>query len=197
MLPFFQQLEQADQDVTLAINQLSSPFTDGLWAFFSDKLVWIPLYVLIAILLFVKLGWKKALIALLAAGLTIAVADQFSGLVKDWADRLRPCWDERMTSRGLNVLEGRGGKYGFFSSHASNAIGLALCTLGCLRMAGKPIFLRIYGSVMVIWAFMVGISRIFVGKHFLGDVIVGLAAGALIGWLISRLARLAASKAGL
>ena len=34
------------------------------------------------------------------------------------------------------------------------------------------------------WVLLVGLSRVFVGKHFLGDVIVGLAAGVLTGWLV-------------
>ena len=40
---------------------------------------------------------------------------------------------------------------------------------------------------MLIWAFLVAISRIFVGKHFLGDVIVGIIVGICIGLIISRL----------
>jgi undecaprenyl-diphosphatase len=41
---------------------------------------------------------------------------------------------------------------------------------------------------MFFWAFMVAVSRIFVGKHYLGDVIVGLLIGSLAGWLFARLA---------
>lgn len=37
---------------------------------------------------------------------------------------------------------------------------------------------------------MVGISRIFVGKHFLGDVLVGFIVGSLFAWAIASLARL-------
>ena len=35
---------------------------------------------------------------------------------------------------------------------------------------------------------MVAVSRIFVGKHYLGDVIVGILVGSLAGWLFARLA---------
>ena len=37
------------------------------------------------------------------------------------------------------------------------------------------------------WAALVGISRIFVGKHFLGDVLVGTAVGLLFGWIIGKI----------
>lgn len=189
-------LERADQDATLAINTFSSPFMDGFWSFFSDRLVWIPLYLLLAVLLFVRLGWRKALVALVVVGLTILLADRISVLVKGWAERLRPCWDERMLSRGLRVLEGRGGKYGFFSSHAANALGLALCTLGCMKLRSDRRFNGCYGTLVVVWALLVALSRIFVGKHFLGDVLVGLLAGGIIGLLMSRLARFVVSRAG-
>ena len=33
-------------------------------------------------------------------------------------------------------------------------------------------------------------SRVFVGKHFFGDVLVGFAVGLLAGWLLAQLARL-------
>ena len=35
---------------------------------------------------------------------------------------------------------------------------------------------------------MVAVSRIFVGKHYLGDVIVGILVGSLTGWIFARLA---------
>ena len=37
---------------------------------------------------------------------------------------------------------------------------------------------------------MVAISRIFVGKHYLGDVIVGIIVGSLAGYAFARLAYL-------
>ena len=47
-----QYLHHVDQSVTLAVNSLSSPFTDRIWMFFSDIPVWIPLYVIVAFFLF-------------------------------------------------------------------------------------------------------------------------------------------------
>ena len=42
---------------------------------------------------------------------------------------------------------------------------------------------------MFFWAAMVSISRIFVGKHYLGDVIVGIIVGYLAGMAFGKLAR--------
>jgi AraC-like DNA-binding protein len=74
---FWQQIHQLDQHISLAINGCHSSFTDHIWMFFSDKLVWIPMYAGIIALLFWKLGWKKALISIAAVLLTFGFCDQF------------------------------------------------------------------------------------------------------------------------
>ena len=192
---FWQHIHQLDQQVTLAVNSWHSPFTDPIWQFFSDKLVWIPMYAGIIALLFWKLGWKKALVVIAGVGLTFGFCDQFSNIIKDATCRLRPLKDEYMLSHGLHVLE-KGGKYGFFSAHAANSLGLAFSTFiglkSCLGSADKirsPWWIKAYGGWIFFWAAMVGISRIFVGKHYLGDVLVGFIVGAAAGIAFGYLAR--------
>lgn len=197
---FWQEIHQFDQQLTLALNSWHSPFTDPIWQFFSDKLVWIPMYAGIIALLFWKLGWKKALIVLAGVGITFGFCDQFSNIIKDATCRLRPLRDEYMVSHGLHILE-YGGKYGFFSAHAANSLGLAFCTYIGLKSytsssdnRKSPWWIKAYGCWIFLWAAMVGISRIFVGKHYLGDVLVGFIVGAAAGmvfgylvlWLIRR-----------
>lgn len=179
---FWQEVHQLDQQLTLTINGWHSSFTDPIWAFFSDKIVWIPMYAAIVALLIWKLGWKKGLIVIAAAGLTFGFCDQFSNIVKHAVARIRPVNDEFMLASGLHVLE-RGGGYSFFSAHAANAFGLACSTFYGLWSGSdtKPSWLKYYGGWMFFWAFMVAVSRIFVGKHYLGDVIVGSVTGCLAG----------------
>jgi undecaprenyl-diphosphatase len=179
---FWQQIHQIDQQVTLTINSWYSAFTDPIWQFFSDKIVWIPMYAGIVALLIWKLGWKKGLLVIAAAGLTFGFCDQFSNLIKHAVGRIRPLKDEYMLAGGLHVLE-KGGGYSFFSAHAANAFGLACSTFIGLKAAFKklPTWLKAYGTWMFFWAFMVSVSRIFVGKHYLGDVMVGMIVGVLAG----------------
>ena len=162
---FWQSVHQFDQQLTLTINSWYSAFTDPVWAFFSDKIVWIPMYVAIVALLIWKLGWRKGLVVIAAAGLTFGFCDQFSNLIKYAVGRIRPVNDEFMIASGLHILE-RGGGYSFFSAHAANAFGLACST------------------------FIGAVSRIFVGKHYLGDalvgIVVGCAAGLAFGYLAQR-----------
>ena len=192
----WQTVHHLDQQLTLAINSWNSAVTDPIWAFLSMKLVWIPLYAAILALIVWKLGWKKGGILILGTVLTIVFCDQFANLIKYSVARIRPLHDDFMVSNGLNILE-LGGGYSFFSAHAANSFGLAGCTwLGlknCLKDSPDPVNAKIvkwYGWFMFTWASLVAISRIFVGKHYLGDVIVGtiagLAIGLAMGWISKK-----------
>lgn len=186
------EIHRFDQDLTLTVNSWHSPVTDPIWEFFSNIPVWIPMYVLIIAFIIWRLGWKKGLIVTAGALLTFGFCDQFSNIIKDAVERLRPLNDEYMLINGLHVLE-KGGKYGFFSAHSANAFGLATSTLLGLRL-DKRLKYRGYAAWMYSWAFLVAVSRVFVGKHYLGDIIVGAIVGAaagfafasLAGWIIRR-----------
>lgn len=182
-------LENADKSATLAINSLSSPFSDSIWMFFSEKVVWVPLYLAVAIFFYIRLGWKKATIMLIAAILTIVACDQFANWTKDFFSRLRPCFDNYMISNGLVMLEEAHPNYqfGFYSAHAANAMGFAAISFFSFRLDKRHNY-RFYGAAIFTWAVLVGLSRIFVGKHFLGDVLVGLAIGYLFAYIIYRIA---------
>ena len=204
---FWQNVHHLDQQITLTINSWNSAFTDPIWTFLSLKLVWAPLYAAIIALMIWKLGWKKGLIVVGGVLLTIGFCDQFANLIKHATARIRPVNDEWMVANGLNILEWGGG-YSFFSAHAANSFGIAGsswlgfknclignssldATTGRCKISNKQIC-KYYAWVMFTWAALVGISRIFVGKHYLGDVIVGTIVGILgglfFGWLSSKIA---------
>ncbi|MBR5834956.1 MAG: phosphatase PAP2 family protein [Bacteroidales bacterium] len=150
------------------------------------------MYILIIAFVMMRLGWRKGLIVVAAAVLTFAFCDQFSNLIKAATERLRPCNDAYMLHNGLHILES-GGKYGFFSAHAANAFGLATSTVIGLRL-DKRLKYRGYATWMYVWATMVAVSRIFVGKHYLGDVIVGICVGLTAGWAFGCLAKIVIKK---
>lgn len=182
-------LEMLDKQATLSLNAASGPVGDVIWAFVSDRFVWVPLYLAIIVLLFVRLGWRRALVALVALVLTVVACDQCANLVKYAACRLRPCHDEWMLARGLDLLENAGSPYGFFSAHAANAFGLAVGTTVFFAQE-KTAGHGWYALGIFLWAALVAASRIFVGKHFLGDVLVGTLAGIILGGVICSLAAL-------
>ena len=178
----------ADKAATLWVNSLHTPFTDSVWMFFSNKWVWVVLYAFILCFLFLRLGWKKALLAVVAIVLTIVCCDQGANLFKNWICRLRPTHDPWMLSHGLHIPGDAGGLYGFFSGHAANSFGFAASTLGIFHTDSRHSY-KAYGWAIFIWAFLVSMSRIFLGRHFFGDILVGAAVGLLLGWLFALVYR--------
>ena len=192
----WRQLEMLDKDLTLAINSCSTPITDWMWKVFSDKEIWYVMYLVVLFFIFRNLGWKKALIALVSIILTIVCCDQFANFTKDFYHRLRPCLDQDMVDRGIIILESYSKKYcyGFYSAHAANALGFAVSSILAFRN-DKTRSYTVYNVAVVIWGLLVGFSRIFVGKHFFGDVVVGFIIGTAFAWFLGRLASLAIAKA--
>lgn len=181
-------IHELDQRITLEINSWDSAITDPIWQFFSDIPVWIPMYVFIVGCLIWRLGWKRGLIMTLAAAATFGFCDQFSNLIKDLVCRVRPLNDAFMLENGLNVLEGASRSFSFFSAHSANAFGLATSTLIGFRL-DKRLKYKGYAAWMYFWAVMVAISRVFVGKHYLGDVIAGALIGAAAGFVFASIAK--------
>lgn len=185
---FWEHIHKFDQNLTLEINSWDSPVTDPVWQFFSDIPVWIPMYVLIVACLIWRLGWKKGLIMTLAAVATFGFCDQFSNLIKDLVCRVRPLNDAYMLENGLNVLEGASRSFSFFSAHSANAFGLATSTLIGFRL-DKRLKYKGYAMWMFFWASMVALSRVFVGKHYLGDILAGALIGAAAGFAFASIAK--------
>ena len=203
MTMFWKEIHHIDQLLTLEINSWNSYITDPIWQFFSKIPVWIPMYVLIVAMLIWRLGWKRGLIITLAAAATFGFCDQFSNFIKDLVGRVRPLNDEFMLANGLNVLEKGSRSFSFFSAHAANAFGLATCTVLGLRLdhrwfvttSSKTVrWGQVYTAWIFFWAFMVSISRVFVGKHYLGDVLAGSLIGALAGFTFASLGRMIIRK---
>ncbi len=76
--------------------------------------------------------------------------------------------------------------HSFPSGHAARAAALAVMTLG----TGPAWF----AAIMVIWAPLVGFSRIRLGVHYISDVLVGTLIGILMGVISNALYPLAVSK---
>ena len=181
-------IEMLDKRLTLALNSLHCGWSDQIWTILSSRAIWIPDYLLVAAGFIRHFGWKRALLFIGGAGLLVLFSDQFCNLVKDTFCRIRPCNDAWMIDHGLNCLSRPTRSFGFFSAHAANSFGLA-------TYAVKGINTGIYGkrnktgtiasALIFLWATAVSASRIFVGRHFLGDIIVGLLFGILAGYVIA------------
>jgi len=173
-------LIQFDKELTLAANSWGNPALDGISAFLSNSKVWIPLYLAVAAMIIWKKGWKNGLVLILAIGLSAALCDQLGNVFKHGFGRLRPTYDPYMISQGLRFLD-RGGFYSFFSSHAANSFCFALGSSMALK---KEKHIKTYRVLIFVWAALVSMSRIMLGRHFIGDIAVGAIIGTAISYAV-------------
>jgi undecaprenyl-diphosphatase len=172
-------LERIDQQFFLFLNSINSPLWDQVMHAISGKIIWVPLYLSILIYLGIKYK-RKFLVILLFIILAATLADQTSVLIKNLIHRLRPCHEPSLEGL-VHIVNGEcGGLYSFVSSHATNSFNVALISLLFIRK-------RWFSISIIIWAVVVGYSRIYLGVHYPGDVICGSLLGALIGWSIFKL----------
>ena len=183
-------LQHIDQNLTLWINDLGTPELDQLWLLFSDVKVWFLAYLLIGVYVIYRLGWKRGLIIVISAALTILLVDQTANLVKNSVCRLRPCYSSYMLENGLHWCEGRGGFFGFYSGHAANSFAFGAIVAMALSLVKKNGFDRGLIAGVYTWATLVSISRVMAGKHYLGDVLAGAIAGTLLAVAVALIARL-------
>ena len=175
-MDFFNALIEWDRELLVNINSLHAPFWDNIMWWISDRLIWIPLYLSIIFFL-VKIKGKDAMIAALAVGLCVLIADQVaSGFCKPFFERLRPTHDPELKDIIHVVNDYRSALYGFCSSHASNTVGIA--TLTCLLFRN-----RWYAALIFSWALLNCYSRMYLGVHFPLDIICGALVGVAAGYI--------------
>lgn len=175
------ELIREDREAFLFLNHLGSKPYDFFWIWLSETWVWIPLYVIFAYLLYKSFGWKKFLFILIFIALGVTVSDQLAGIFKHGIARLRPCNDPSLNQM-MRIVK-CGGPYGFYSSHASNTFFLAQFLSMLLGQR-----YRLFPFFIFFWAAVVSYSRIYLGVHFPMDILMGAAAGFLIGGLFATLA---------
>lgn len=170
-------LDKIDRSIFLFLNGIHSPFWDKIMFWISGDTSWIFLYIVLLIGLAVKYRWRMIFIVV-AITLTITASDQFSvHLFKEVFERLRPCHNLEISELVHLVNNHCGGKFGFVSSHAANTFALAMLTSGLFQN-------KYYTWFIFIWAAIVSYSRIYLGVHYLGDILGGALLGIFIGWLV-------------
>lgn len=174
----FESIRQADEQLFLFLNKLGSESQDGFWLIVTNKWSAIPIYALLAYLIYKSFKIKGLIYFLILAALMILVTDQTSNLFKYSVERLRPCHSPWLDGLYRMVADRCGGQYGFFSAHAANTAALAVLVGKSLAKSYKFAF-----PLMLIWTLLVAYSRIYVGVHFPGDVLFGMFIGGFYGFL--------------
>ena len=111
------QLLEFDRSLFLYLNNLGSPSWDGFWMVVTNKLTFVPLYLVLIYLMAKRLTVKAVVILVLTIAGMILFTDQITNLFKFTFERFRPCAQEGVLEY---IRQGACWGYGFFSGHSSN-----------------------------------------------------------------------------
>lgn len=165
-----------DHAAFLFLNSFHSEFLDPIMYFLTQTKPWIPLYLFLTYLIWKTYG-KSSWWVFVAIGLTILFADQFtSTFMKPFFARLRPCYDPDF----IDIIHHYGNcssRYGFASSHAANSFAIATLMYLVLEVKYPQI------KWLFPWAVLFSYTRIYLGVHFTGDVVVGALVGIISAFL--------------
>ena len=171
---WLQKILEVDKEILLFLNGFHSPFWDTIMLMVTRKETWIPFFAII-IYFIIKNYRGKAVLVLFFMALVVLLGDQFSGLLKENIQRLRPVHQPEIEHLVHNVLR-KGGLYGFVSSHAANGFAIFAFSTRIFRN-------RTYWVLLLFWAVLFSYSRIYSGVHYPLDIL----GGAVLGWGIGVL----------
>ena len=172
----FQPIIDFDKQLLLLLNGSESLFLDSLVVTLTNAWTWVPLYIsLLVVVIKNSESALKVLLIMGSAGLCVLFAGTIDDtIVKPLVGRWRPTRDPEI---GLlvDIVDGyRGGNYGFFSAHAANTFSIAIFFCWLIRS-------RLLSIALVLWSFTNCWTRLYLGVHFPGDILVGLCWVALVG----------------
>ena len=113
-----------------------------------------------------------------------------------------------MLENGVRVLLKSSPKhcYGFYSAHSALSFALAFASSVAIRWGvngraadgGRRRLFRalsiVYAIAVFVWAALVALSRVFVAKHFVGDIVAGCLAGIFMAYIWLYAARFVADR---
>ena len=169
-------LNTIDTYVFLALNGLHAPYFDAFMKLFTGKWIWVPMYAAVLFAVVRNYRGRQTLAVLVCVALAITIADQVCAtLIRPEVCRLRPSNPENPLSEMVHIVGGyRGGSYGFPSCHAANSFALA--SFLTLLFANRKLSLFIFA-----WAVLNSYSRVYLGVHYPGDLLVGAIIGTAAG----------------
>jgi len=170
-----------EREIFFFFNGSDFTYYDHFIWLFSHKWTWIPLGIFILFIMVYKKDWKEVILILLAIVLVILLCDQFaSHFCKPFFARYRPTHHPEFMNEVDTVFGYRSGLYGFISSHAANAIGYSLYKILLFRH-------KWYTFTILVWGIFTAYTRVYLGVHFISDIVFGALAGLVFGYIVYKL----------
>ena len=178
-----EEILKLDSKLFLYLNNLGTSKFDIFWISLSKIEANILMYLFLILLFFYIQKIRPKLIYIfyffIVIAVMITITDQGANIFKDSFQRLRPCYNESIIDSLRLVKENCGGKYGFFSAHASNSFSLAIF-FGLLFINR----IRYIIMITVVYASLISYSRIYLGVHYPIDIIFGGFFGIFVGFVM-------------
>jgi undecaprenyl-diphosphatase len=142
----------------------------------------IPFYLLFIYLIFKIYSLKKALRVIAIIGITVGLGDLIAhDLIKETVQRFRPSHHLEV-SKYLNfVNEYKGGTFGFVSNHATNMSIVGIMIYNVIKNLYPKSWIY-----LLIFVVLISYSRIYLGVHYLSDIIGGWTLGFVLSFLGSK-----------
>ena len=167
-----------ERDLFFALNGSDSTYLDKLMWTITGRWIWIPVVLLLLFTIFRRKPVFQSLLILIAIVILFTLCDQIaSSFFKPYFHRFRPTHHPDFQNMVDTVNGFTSGLYGFISSHAANSFGLA--TFLTLLFRNK-----LTAAAFFLWAVLNSYSRIYLGVHFLSDIIVGAIVGTLVAFAV-------------
>ena len=167
-------LIQLDRNLLVYLNGLGSENWDGFFLYATKQLNWWPFFLFLIYLLLKKITPKQILVLVLVLTVFFIFTDQMTNLVKNTVERFRPVNDTGLKDIIRIVKESK--SWSFFSGHASNSSGSILILFLILRKYYRYAFLIFFFPLLFAY------TRIYLGLHFPGDILVGYLFGTASGF---------------
>lgn len=170
-----ERLIELDQRFFVFLNGLGSSTFDPFWLYITKQTNWSPLFIVLLVVIYRKIGWKQTLYLMLSIAVLVLCTDQVTNIVKAEFQRLRPCSTPSLIP--LIRIVKSSDTFSFFSGHAANSMAVALFVY--LRFKNKFRFFYL----LFLWPLFFAYSRIYLGLHFPLDILSGFIFGAIMGTL--------------
>tara|TARA_B110001452_G_scaffold86516_1_gene70691 strand:- start:238 stop:999 length:762 start_codon:yes stop_codon:yes gene_type:complete len=182
-MEWMDKIEFLDQQIVLLLNGSNNPYFDQFMWLVTNPIFGIPFYILFIYLIFKNYNFISAYVIIWIIGFTVGLGDLLAHeLIKETIQRFRPSHHLEISKHLNFVNEYKGGRFGFVSNHATNMSIVGIMVFLFLKKYYHKCWIY-----LLIFVVLISYSRIYLGVHYLSDIIGGWILGALLSFTFYKL----------